>query len=615
MESIEQYIAALKKLNLRSDEEIHLFLEIFFSDVEASFNNISDDDIFSLIHDFRVILFNNMNDIEKRKLVCLVCKYIIRCGNMVPQMVEYCGLIYKYVPYDCQRDIYEAVFSICKELCKTNRGIVAITTFIKYTNKSYSNEQKKYCTKIINELKENCTEDMLDTIIYTETNIDSVFKPAKKDVLLLIPEFLSGSSFLQPPLCFMRVKMQLARNNINADIFDNRIFNYSIEQVVDLIAQNYKYIIITSTPLDQVQNFFVDHRFVVFVKTCNRINEAGLCEKLIVVGSHGTVDFEMLLNDISPDMIVQGEYDECVYKAIIHYENQSLEQLPNNFLYKQNTIWEHGKGKCISSDWNDYPLDFDTIDLENYFGYRYIKNIHAKQRRWAILQASRGCPYECTFCYNLYGRQVRFKKIEHIINEWKQLKGLSCHEIFFIDQTFTLNRQFIHQLCKCIIEENIIIPWQCETRIDLIDEQTIKLMKRAGCKAVWLGIESFDEKVLKLCRKGYSMTNLKNSFTILENMGMEYHAFIMVGMEGETQRSIENTIDIIERYKIKLSKSIIQCTPRPGTEYYTHLPETIKTSLTHFWQIDTLRGYNENNVTDAFINKMVQRLLKISNEN
>ena len=96
---------------------------------------------------------------------------------------------------------------------------------------------------------------------------------------------------------------------------------------------------------------------------------------------------------------------------------------------------------------------------------------------------------------------------------------------------------------------------------------------------------------------------------------MEYHAFIMVGMEGETQRSIENTIDIIERYKIKLSKSIIQCTPRPGTEYYTHLPETIKTSLTHFWQIDTLRGYNENNVTDAFINKMVQRLLKISNEN
>ena len=615
MKIIEQYINELKKLPLREEQEIHSFLDDFFYNINEVYDSVCDDDIFTLIHDFRVVFFKYMTDGEKEKLVSLICRYLKKRGEMTPQIIEYCGLIYKYTPPQCQKDLFDLIFLNYGEYCKTNRGTVAVTTFIKYTNRCYTEEQKAFCQSALTELNAQCNEDIKDTLAYTLRNMHTCFVPAKKKVLLLIPEFLSGSSFLQPPLCFMRTKMQLEKLGIHSDIFDNRIFNYSIDQVLDLVGRNYQYIVVTSTPLDQAQNFFIDHRFVVFAKTCNKIKEAGLCDKLITVGSHGTVDHKMLTNDVDPDMIVQGEYDDLLYRAILSYENNTLESLPYEFIYKEQGTWHRGSSNSHGSDWNDYPLDFSVIDLGNYFGYRYIKNTHVKQQRWAVLQASRGCPYECTFCYNLYGRKVRFKDVEHIVSECKQLKALSCNEIFFIDQTFTLNKEYVRCLCKRLIEENILIPWQCETRIDLLDKETVSLMKQAACTAVWLGIESFDEDVIKVCKKGYNIKQLQQSFSILKEAGMEYHAFIMVGMEGESRKSVEGTIDIIERDKIKLSKSIIQCTPRPGTEYYTHLPAEIKDSISYFWQIDALRGYSQSDITDAFINKMVQRLLKISNEN
>ena len=618
MDRFEELNTIVKKLPLLSEKEIHDFFETFFI-VAENRKVFSDEELFVLIHDIRVVLFLYMTDEEKERLCNLIINYLSGCGDMMPQMVEYCGVIYKYIPKHCCQKIFDCVFNRMRYLCASKRGIIAVTTFIKYTNKTYSTDQKKKCSLVMAYLEKLCKNDgndLTDTLEYINNNINECFNPSKKDVLLLIPELLSGSSFLQPPLCMIKVKDDLEKKGFSVDLCDNRIYNYSIIDLIQLINKKYKYILVTSTPIDQTQNYFVDHRFIIFIKTCREIKRKGneVCERLFVAGAHGTVNYEMLLRDVCADVIIRGEYDITAANIIDCYDKGRISEIAGNVIYNEGGEWKEWINDVICDDWDERPLDFSHIKLNNYFGYNYIKNTHVKKARWAILQASRGCPYNCTFCYNHYGKRVRYKSVDVLLNELKQLEKMDCKEVFFIDQTFTLNYEYVQLLCEGIINERINIPWQCETRVDLIDAKTISMMKKAGCKAIWLGIESFDEDVLRICKKGYQLDQLWDAFEVLNTYDMEYRAFIMVGMEGDSCATLAKTIDLVEEKRIRLSKSIIQCTPRPGTEYFEHLPDTLKEKITNYWKIDALRGYSMSDLTDVFINEMVQRLLMISNE-
>lgn len=611
MKDTNRYIERVKTLSLGEPDVIHSFLDEVFSFLNAA--TIEEDDLFAFVHDIRVVFFQYMNETEKLKLCSVIVKYLSSMGNLYPQIIEFAGVIYKYIPVYERDTLLKAVLSFAHKIYDNPRGVVALTTFIKYTSKTYSEVQRRQAVEIVHGLLNECDEELKDTIVYTLDNIKSEFIPRKADVLLLIPELLSGSSFLQPPLCFMRAASQLIDMGMSVDIFDNRIYNYGLDSLVKIIGSNYKYIVITSTPLDQVQTYFVDHRFIIFSKTVNAVQKKCEYKKIIVAGAHGTVDVDMLLEDVQPDVIVRGEFDEKLASVIHNCETNTLELAPRGVMYRQEDRWLCSAGVIEKSDWDKRPIDFSLIELKYYFGYKYIKNTHVKQINWAVLQTSRGCPYECTFCFNLYGRQVRHKHVGALIQEIKQLQLQDCREIFFIDQTFTVDKDYVRCLCDEIKKAKIQIPWQCETRVDLIDEDTLLRMRVAGCKAVWLGIESFDEEVLRKCKKNYNLNQLKDAFKILDRVGMEYRAFIMVGMEGETQDSIDRTVTIIERERIKLSKSIIQCTPRPGTVYYSHLPSELRNQIKHFWQLDALRGYSECGLSSDIINQMVQRLLLIAN--
>lgn len=614
MDNKTKYMEAIKSIALEPEKLIHQFLRELFSYLKES--DLDDNEVFSLIHDVRVVFFQYMNDGEKDIFTDLIIKYLSSTGSLSPQMIEFVGVIYKYLPKCDQKKVLDCLIPIFSEISLTPRGIVAVTTFIKYTNKTYSTEEREVVKKFLENLAaiNSGNYDLRDTISYAQDNFEKNYTSGGADVLFLIPEFLSGSSFLQPPLCFMRVAKKLEACGISSDILDNRIYNYDLDTLVNIIGQKYRYIIVTSTPIDQIQTYFVDHRFVVFAKTCKCIQKTCSFEKLIIVGAHGTIDYKMLLRDIQPDIIVRGEYDNILSDTILCCYSDALHLAPSGVIYQADGKWQLATGDICSDEWEDTAIDFSLIDLKDYFGYRYIKNTHVKQRNWSIMQASRGCPYECTFCYNLYGHKVRYKKIDVLIQELKQLYSLGCEEIFFIDQTFTINKDHVKEFCAAIEDAQISIPWQCETRVDLIDEELLRCMKRAGCKAVWLGIESFDDKVLLKCKKGYNLNQLKQAFEALHSAELEYHAFIMIGMEGESTETMEHTVETIEREKIKLSKSIIQCTPRVGTEYYMHLSKSIRNKIRHFWQIDALRGYSEGAFSSVAVNEMVRRLMLVANE-
>lgn len=589
------------------DQYNELFLEFIFF-LNDNFDSIDVSTMFSLLHELRLPIYKLINDSNKKELFPIISRFIkLESNQFAPQMVEFCGVIYKQLSSKIQNEIFDLVSKVSERLIKTNRGIVAYLTFLKYTNKTYTTEQLTIANEIIAVIEEGLDPDLYDTVEYAKNNIKASFIPNNKKVLLFIPELLSGSSFLQPPLCFMKAYMDLTQEGISVDLFDNRIYNYSIDKAIDLIKNKYDYIIISSTPIDQFQNYFVDHRFIVFCDSVNQIYEKANAKKIIVCGSHGTVDYKLLLKDIKADIVIQGEYDCSSSDVIKELENNKANAYLNRFYYGNTQIVSGG-----NDNWEDSCLDFSIVDLEDYFGYKYIENTHVKKRKWAILQATRGCPFKCTFCFNVYGNRVRLKKIDNLIKEIKQLYLLGCKEFFFIDQTFTINKEYTRELCRRIIEENIHIDWQCETRVDCIDNETVALMKNAGCIGIWLGIESFNQDVLDKAKKGYTLEQLNDAIDILQSIDIEYRAFVMVGMEGETVEGLNHTISIIKNKRVKLSKSIIRFSPRIGTEYYSNMDSKYSNIVKHFWMLGLIQN-SANDLSEKEILSAINELMLLAN--
>ncbi|MGC8976612.1 MAG: B12-binding domain-containing radical SAM protein, partial [Candidatus Ratteibacteria bacterium] len=186
---------------------------------------------------------------------------------------------------------------------------------------------------------------------------------------------------------------------------------------------------------------------------------------------------------------------------------------------------------------------------------------------------SRGCPYKCTFCswpQMLYDGKIRFRSPEKIVEEIELLiKKYGIKEIFFDDDTFTCNKNWVIKICKLIIEREIKILWSCNGRVDNVDDEMLKIMKKSGCRMIKYGVESASQKTLDLIRKDYTIEEIKNAFKLTKKNKILIHATAMIGFPWETKNDMKETIKFIK----KLSPDTCQFSipiPYPGTKIFEY---------------------------------------------
>lgn len=567
---------------------------------------VSDEEIFTGLNSIKLYFYTHMEKCEHPDYIDCCLLYIYERKEFYYQLLETLSVIYKGLDISLQKTVFEAFHDCFKDLIKTSRGITTISIFIKNTHKVYSLKQLDKLKEIVHLLELSCKEELHDTFEYCSININRFFSQKTNKILLLIPEFQTATSFIQPPLCFLSVGTQLQNAGIPYDLLDNRVFSYSIEQLID-IACKYDIIVCTSSPLDQVQTYFLDYRYSLFVKTINLLQtRLSSSQKVIVCGAHSTVRDVIVCKDIKPNFILKGEYDIQLFKLLKKIiENESLDTFPN-LLVRKGPIFKsnsESSEEAHPKEWEKIKIDYNLVNPLDYFGYHYIGNTHVKKLRHAVVQATRGCPFHCIFCYNFYTHSVRYKDIDILIQELKTIEKIGFEEFFFIDQTFTINNHYIQKLCHRIIESGISLNWTCETRIELVDEPTIKLMKDAGCVGIWFGVESFDENVLSINKKGYVKSDYNRTIDILKQYGIDYRAFIMLGMKGDTPDSLNKTIDTIITNRIHISKTIVRCKVRFGTELFEGLPESEKSRFDSFEGLglykDNLSSLSSKELSDA----------------
>ena len=198
--------------------------------------------------------------------------------------------------------------------------------------------------------------------------------------------------------------------------------------------------------------------------------------------------------------------------------------------------------------------------------YERYSSVLAAHNPVTVMITSRGCPFSCIFC-NRMGRQYRCHSAGYVLGEIEEIIGLGIKEVFIHDDTFTLNRKRVVDICEGIISRGYRVSWEARTRADCVDEELLSLMKRAGCTRLSFGVESGSEKVLKKMNKDMDLKRVEDVFRWCRKEGITTLADFIFGNMDEEADDMEKTLDLVKRINPDYVQYSI-LSPYPDTPLY-----------------------------------------------
>ncbi len=208
--------------------------------------------------------------------------------------------------------------------------------------------------------------------------------------------------------------------------------------------------------------------------------------------------------------------------------------------------------------------------------YRYSPPF-ASGPKFDIVITSRGCPYECNYCSTgvYFGKSIRFRSTGDIMSELTMMvRDSGVTTVGFWDDTFTIGKRRVIELCEAIVASGLGFDWMCMARVDTVDSEMLEAMKRAGCYLVLYGVESGSQKVLDAMKKGITIEQIRAAFVQTYDAGIEAAAFFMMGNLEENEEDIKTTIDFAKELKASYASFNI-ATPYPGTALYEEVKEQL----------------------------------------
>ncbi len=199
-------------------------------------------------------------------------------------------------------------------------------------------------------------------------------------------------------------------------------------------------------------------------------------------------------------------------------------------------------------------------DLFTATGYRFPFVRHAS---FATVLTDYGCPFSCSFCI-MSTLGYRYRSVASVAEELHSLVKLGKREIFFIDQTFGIDRNRAFALCDLLDSSDFRFGWVCYGRVDLVDRELLAAMKRAGCHTIIFGVESASEEILKAYRKGYTKDQIRLAFKLCREYGLRTVATFVIGFPEETLDTARETIDFLKELDCDYA-SFNVAVPRVGT--------------------------------------------------
>ncbi len=284
--------------------------------------------------------------------------------------------------------------------------------------------------------------------------------------------------------------------------------------------------------------------------------------QVIVGGPHATIKAEEILQYKEIDFVIRGE-GEISFPDFI----QALQREDPKTFRSIAGLSYRINGEVGHNPVGDFVGNLDAILFPARELLLYPENFTPEDL--AIIMTSRGCPFGCTFCYKeMFGKRIRYRSVDNVMEEMKHvIQEYHSRQFAFKDDSFSVNKERVKELCQRLIAEGTKINWECTTRVDLIDEDLLEKMIAAGCNTIKVGVESGSEKVHRLIQKGIALEQVREAARLFNRQGIFWAAFFMMGLPNETAEDMGKTVKFMKELQPDYA-SIGVYEPYPGTELF-----------------------------------------------
>lgn len=378
-------------------------------------------------------------------------------------------------------------------------------------------------------------------------------------ILLVNPIIRSSKKPFYFPLGLGYIAQALLNNGHKVEVFDINAHRFSDEEIIDRIKSSaFDIVCLTGLVTEYLQIKWIVDQFRKFHPD----------NPIVLGGGLATIVPKLILEKFDVDVLIIGEGENTIKELVSAIESDETLTNVDGIIFKDKGVIHRNKPRKIIENLDDihFPA-WELFPLEKYLNNPYLRLFNKNLRTTQII-TSRGCPYNCIYCFkDMWGQRFRKRSADNIIEEIKWLKDkFNITGIQILDDLFVMDKKRVYEFCDKLIEQKIEITWVANGRVNLMDKPLLEKMRSAGCRVMCYGIESGSQEILDSMNKGVTVTQAEKAVQETWKAGILPHGYLMIGMIGETKKTIKDTVDFCNRNGLIGQFSF--ATPIPNTELF-----------------------------------------------
>ena len=380
-------------------------------------------------------------------------------------------------------------------------------------------------------------------------------------VLLLRPAAEKKSMARVLPLGLLAIGSVLKRAGHQVKILDLRISNSPDEELSSVMKSFNPQVVGIGVMTIECKYGFID---------AAKVKKLNPDVTIIFGGPHCSHEPRFILNDPNVDLMVSGEGDLTIAELIDALEQgRDIENIAG-IAYKKNGSYIRTAGRPVIRDLDKFDQEYDLINLERYFNFQSSMDFFPvfRNKRFLPLVTSRGCPFKCTYCHDIFDKSIQYRSPKAVVDEIEYLiNKYGVREFHIVDDVFNVNMKRAKIVLDAIIQKNlnIHISFPNGLRADFFDDELIDKMQRAGVYRMALGIESGSQRIQDMIQKDLDINIIYGVVEKLTRARMSVHGFFMLGFPSETRKEMEATIDFACDLGLTTANFSLVI-PNPGTD-------------------------------------------------
>ena len=343
-----------------------------------------------------------------------------------------------------------------------------------------------------------------------------------------------------PPLGLAYIAAALEKEGYQVEIIDNYLLEKPIGYIKQMVRKlNPQMVGITCSSV----------AYGGCVETAKAVKEILPSCKVVVGGPHPSYMPESMLQHPEIDYVVLGEGERAIVELATHItkcdDDSTMVTIPGIAYRHEEKIVKNAQKFISDLDQIPYPARH-LLPMHLY--NRMVEYLGIRPAD--IMNVVRGCPHTCTFCEisKLWGQTCRafsprrvVEEINHMINKHGS-KG-----IYFIGDNFLIQKRHTIEICRLIKKNRLDVKWVCDARVDLVSRELLKIMKDAGCRTIWFGVESGSPRILEKINKGITLQQAVHAFKLCREEGIQIACSFILGIPGETVNDMKATFKFAKK--------------------------------------------------------------------